>query len=153
MNRIVFTIGYVTSNCTLETIYCGDNNQADVLELSFQIIGDTLFGIDNSYEAECTHIDLWDPKSDYYANLAMFIGKYFNFSVSGSLLYDAYSLVNEEPISESLFYRLDIEAPVIDNYGQKLNQKIYYRHYLEEEDEIIEECVIVTKLNVGGSIL
>ena len=149
MDRIVFTIGYVTSDCTLETIYCGENNQADVLELSFQIIGDTLFGIDNNYEAECSHLDLWDPKSQYYANLTMFIGKYFDITVPGSLLYDAYSQVNEEPISESLFHQLDVETAVIYNYGQKLNKKIYYRHYSEEDDEIIDECVIVTKEVIG----
>ena len=147
MERIVMTWGFIPSECVSETIFCGDEETSGTIELNFEIIGDTCKGIDNDFNVELESNELWDPGSELYYAISVYLSAAFDKTVMPSLIYGAYALVNDEPDDySSSFEIIDSTAGVFINEGQILNGKVFLRHYFEEEDEIYDEKVCIGNL-------
>jgi hypothetical protein len=147
MERIVMTWGFIPTECVSETIFCGDAETSGTIELNFEIIGDTCKGIDNDFKVEFESNELWDPGSELYYAISVYLSAAFDKTVMPSLIYGAYALVNDEPDDySSSFEIIDSTAGVFINEGQILNGKVFLRHYFEEDDEIYDEKVCVGTL-------
>lgn len=141
------TWGFIPSECVSETIFCGDEETSGTIELNFEIIGDTCKGIDNDFNVELESNELWDPGSELYYAISVYLSAAFDKTVMPSLIYGAYALVNDEPDDySSSFEIIDSTAGVFINEGQILNGKVFLRHYFEEDDEIYDEKVCVGTL-------
>jgi len=141
------TWGFIPSECESETIFCGDEETSGTIELNFEIIGDTCKGIDNDFNVELESNELWDPGSELYYAISVYLSAAFDKTVMPSLIYGAYALVNDEPDDySSSFEIIDSTAGVFINKGQILNGKVFLRHYFEEEDEIYDEKVCIGNL-------
>jgi len=141
------TWGFIPSECESETIFCGDEETSGTIELNFEIIGDTCKGIDNDFNVELESNELWDPGSELYYAISVYLSAAFDKTVMPSLIYGAYALVNDEPDDySSSFEIIDSTAGVFINKGQILNGKVFLRHYFEEDDEIYDEKVCVGTL-------
>ena len=148
MERIVMTWGFIPEEIVSETIYCGDGETSGTIELNFEIIGDTCKGIDNDFNVKFDNSELWDPNSELYNSMSVYISATFDNNVIPSLIYGAYVLVNDEPDDYSLSFEIiDSEAGVFMNTNQQYNGKIFLRYYFEEEDEIYDEKVCVGKID------
>ena len=147
MERIIMTWGFIPTECVSETIFCGDAETSGTIELNFEIIGDTCKGIDNDFKVEFESNELWDPGSELYYAISVYLAAAFDKTVMPSLIYGAYALVNDEPDDySSSFEIIDSTAGVFINEGQILNGKVFLRHYFEEDDEIYDEKVCVGTL-------
>ena len=141
------TWGFIPSECVSETIFCGDEETSGTIELNFEIIGDTCKGIDNDFNVKLESNELWDPGSELYYAISVYLSAAFDKTVMPSLIYGAYALVNDEPDDySSSFEIIDSTAGVFINKGQILNGKVFLRHYFEEEDEIYDEKVCIGTL-------
>ena len=65
MDRIVITWGLIPNENLSETIYCGDAENSETIELSFEIIGDDCKGIDNDFNFDVSGNQLWESNSNY----------------------------------------------------------------------------------------
>ena len=147
MERIVMTWGFISAECMSETIYCGDAETSGTIELNFEVIGDTCKGIDNDFNVEFENSELWDPGSELYYAISVYLSAAFDKTVMPSLIYGAYALVNDEPDDDSSSFEIiDSTAGVFINEGQILNGKVFLRYYFEEDDEIYDEKVCVGTL-------
>lgn len=146
MDRLIITIGYISEKCELDSIFCGDNEQPDIYELNYELNDIGLLGLDNDFKAVCKNKDLWDPRSEFYQSFTSFTENFIGVKLPENILYEAYSFVNDEHIAGiQKFELIESDAGIIFNTSGSLNGKFYYRYYQEEEGEIIDEIVIVTK--------
>jgi hypothetical protein len=146
MERIVLTFGYVPTYNVQAEIFCGDSECSGTLEMNFEIINDEFLGIDNDTNIKVQGGDIWNPESKFYNKLSETISNYFGFKVSHQYLFGAYSLLLDEPNVEfDAFELIESEAGIVHNISHHMQGRIYVRYYFEEEDEIFDEKVIVSK--------
>ncbi|MEO2144007.1 MAG: hypothetical protein ABGW83_07835 [Flavobacteriaceae bacterium] len=143
MERIVMTWGYIPSGNKSNQIYCGDSESSSTIEQNFEIIENTLSGIDNDLNIEFDFKDLWDPDSNLYSTLSKHLEIAFSVSLKPNEIYDAYCLVNDEPNEGVNFSEIESSAGIFLNTNKKYNNKIFLRYYFEEEGEIYDEKVCV----------
>jgi len=144
MERIVLTWGFIPKDNVTETIYCGDAETSGTIELNFEFIGEAFKGIDNDLKIEFVGNEMWDPGSQLYYAISVYLSATFDKTVMPSLIYGAYALVNDEPDDySSSFEIIESEAGVFMNEKQEHNGKVFLRYYFEEEGEIYDEKVCV----------
>jgi len=150
MERLVITYGYIPLNNDQTEIYCGDSDTSGTQELNFEIIEDDFLGIDNDLKIKFNGSDIWDAESELYKILSKTISNYFKFDVTPNTLFGTYGLIQDEPneFSEN-FEFIDSEGGIINNFENELNGKIYVRSYIEEDEEIFDEKVILSTNSFG----
>ena len=142
------TWGFIPAECVSNTIFCGDAETSGTIELNFEVIGDTCKGIDNDFNVEFENSELWDPGSNLYNAISVYLSAEFGKTVMPSLIYGAYALVNDEPDDySSSFEIIESEAGVFMNENQEHNGKVFLRYYFEEEGEIYDEKVCVGSID------
>ena len=76
------TWGFIPVENISETIYCGDAETSGTIELNFEVIGHVCKGIDNDFNVEFESNELWDPNSEIYNSISLFISS--NVSIPAS---------------------------------------------------------------------
>ena len=148
MERIVMTWGFIPAENTTETIYCGDAETSETIELNFEVIGNTCKGIDNDLNIEFESKEMWDPGSELYYAMSVYISAAFDKTIIPNVIYGAYALVNDEPDDDSVSFEIiDSTAGIFTNEDQMHNGKVFLRHYFEEDGEICDEMVCVGSVN------
>ena len=147
MDRIVITWGLIPNENLSETIYCGDAENSETMELSFEIIGDDCKGIDNDFNFDVSGNQLWKSNSKIYVAISKYLSKHFGSKISPEYVYGGYVFVNDEPDEHSSsFTIIKSEAGVFSNHNQIHNGKIYLRYYFEEQGEMYDEKVCLLLL-------
>ena len=140
------TWGFIPEGNTSETIYCGDAETCGTIELNFEFIGHVCKGIDNDLNVEFESNELWDPNSDIYNSISLYISSKFDMTIIPALIYGGYVLVNDEPDDySSIFEIINSTAGVFKNNNKEHNGKVFLRYYFEEDEEIYDEkvCLVI----------
>ena len=140
------TWGFIPAKNTSETIYCGDSETSGTIELNFEVIGHVCKGIDNDFNVEFASNELWDPNSEIYNSISLFISSKFDVTITPGLIYGGYILVNDEPDDySSIFEIIDSTSGVFKNDNKEHNGKVFLRYYFEEDEEIYDEkvCLVI----------
>ena len=82
MDRIVITWGLIPNENLSETIYCGDAENSETMELSFEIIGDDCKGIDNDFNFDVSGNQLWKSNSKIYVAISKYLSKWLSTSLT-----------------------------------------------------------------------
>tara|TARA_B100002052_G_C15856991_1_gene588059 strand:+ start:502 stop:975 length:474 start_codon:yes stop_codon:yes gene_type:complete len=157
VERIIITWGFIPKDNASETIYCGDAETSETIELNFEITEHEAKGPgyhilklieDNELYVEFESSDLWTPNSGLYKTMSKYISNVFKNTITPRHLYEGYALVQDEPDENaSNFKIIESYEGVFTNEAQEYNGKIFLRYYLEEDGEIYDETICIGSIN------
>jgi hypothetical protein len=141
MKKII-SIGLIPLNSETETIYCGDSETSNTIELNFKIENQKILGLDNNFSFSFIG-DFLTPNSNHLKELSKFILS-FGLKISSNSIYNGFSLLdNLNDTFSQKFKILESTAGVFENTNLIYNGKFFFRKFIDREGEIINENVCV----------
>lgn len=138
----IISIGLIPLNSENETIYCGDSEISNTIELNFKIENQKILGLDNNFSFSFID-DFLTPNSNHLKELSKYISS-FGIKISSNSIYNGFYLLNEKKDTFSQKFKIiESSGGVFENINQNYNGMIYFRKYLEQDGEIIDENICV----------
>lgn len=139
MNRIILTIGYISSEWVSASdgstnIQVGDLDHNQTSECDFEVTDDDFINLTNGNSLNGSMSDIWLQLSAETREISC--GENF---VSPKLLENVYEIFLEEAESiDNKIVHQQWDASDFDNRKRNYNEHFYFRYLIENQDEI--EC-------------
>ena len=141
MKKII-SIGSIPEDSKTEIIYCGDSETSKTVELNFKIENQNIHGLDNEFSFSFVG-EFITPNSNHLKELSKYISN-FGLNISSNHIYNGFYLLNEKKDTFSQKFKIiESSGGVFENINQNYNGMIYFRKYLEQDGEIIDENICV----------
>jgi len=141
MKKII-SIGSIPEDSKTEIIYCGDSVTSKTVELNFKIENQNIHGLDNEFSFSFVG-EFLTPNSNHLKELSKYISN-FGLNISSNHIYNGFYLLNEKKDTFSQKFKIiESSGGVFENINQNYNGMIYFRKYLEQDGEIIDENICV----------
>lgn len=146
MNRIILTIGYISSEWVSASdgstnILVGDLDHNQTSEHDFEITDDDFINLTNGNSLSGSMPDIWLQMSAETREISC--GESF---ASPKLLENVYEIFLEEAESiDNKIVHQQWDVSDFDNRKLKYNGHFYFRYLIENQDEIECECLIIAQ--------
>ncbi|MDA8699456.1 hypothetical protein N9M11_05030 [Flavobacteriaceae bacterium] len=141
MKKII-SIGSIPEDSKTKIIYCGDSETSKTVELNFKIENQNIHGLDNEFSFSFVG-EFLTPNSNHLKELSKYISN-FGLNISSNHIYNGFYLLNEKKDTFSQKFKIiESSGGVFENINQNYNGMIYFRKYLEQDGEIIDENICV----------
>jgi len=146
MNRIILTIGYISSEWFSASdgstnIQVGDLDHNQTSECDFEVTDDDFINLTNGNSLNGSMSDIWLQLSAETRVISN--GESF---VSPKLLENVYEIFLEEAESiDKKIVHQQWDVSDFDNRKLKYNGHFYFRYLIENQDEIECECLIISQ--------
>lgn len=146
MNRIILTIGYISSGWVSASdgstnIQVGDLDHNQTSEHDFEITDDDFINLTNGNSLSGSMPDIWLQMSEETREISN--GESF---AAPSLIENVYGIFLEEAESvDNKIVHQQWDVSDFDNRERVFNGHFYFRYLIENQDEIECECLIIAK--------